>query len=88
MREKALKLPSLKEKKVQVTPRTLKIKKLSIEKWVQKEKEDIKIYKKDIVKGLITTADTIKRVFWFLFSIGLFLKRRIGTGGISYRRLI
>jgi flagellar biosynthesis regulator FlaF len=54
-----------KEQKIQVTPRTLKIKKLSIEKWVEKEKEDIKKYKKDIVKGLITTADTIRRVSWF-----------------------
>ena len=41
----------------------MKIKKLNIEKWVEKEREDIKIYQKDMVKGLKTTADTIKRVF-------------------------
>jgi galactose-1-phosphate uridylyltransferase len=45
-----------------VSPRTFKTKSLEFEKWVSKEKEDLKKTKREIERGWLKTADTIQRV--------------------------
>ena len=50
-----------------VSPRTFKTKKDQLEKWVTKEKEDIKQTRREIEKGWLKTADTIQRVILYDF---------------------
>jgi len=44
------------------SPRTFQNKKIELEKWVRKERENIQMSKKDIEKGWFCTQEFIKRV--------------------------
>lgn len=45
------------------SPRTFQHKKIELEKWVTKEREQIQKSKRDIERGWMSTAEAIKRVF-------------------------
>ena len=44
------------------SPKTFDNKKIELEKWINKERENIRRSKKDIERGWTSTADSIKRV--------------------------
>ena len=46
------------------SPRTFQNKKIELEKWVKKERDNIQKSRKDIEKGWTSTQDSIKKVFF------------------------
>ena len=51
------------------SPRTFNHKKIELEKWVSREREQIRKSKKEIERGWSSFADAIKRVFIVLIII-------------------
>jgi len=47
--------------KEKLSPKTYNVKKMKLEKWVEKEKFEITMQRRDIQKGFCSTNETIKR---------------------------
>jgi len=47
--------------KEKLSPKSYNVKKIQLEKWVEREKLEINMYRRDIQKGFCSTNETIKR---------------------------
>ena len=74
-------LAAMLEKK-RVSPRSYNVKRLELEKWIIKEKKDIKRYKKNAERGIICTSDSIKRTQRDLN----FMRKMFGKYGTSMNK--